>query len=174
MFSRSSKATRWPGLLVIVGLCACSGAVGPLNVDAGTELGPGPAQPDAGFVSADSGVPDAGQGFDAGSADAGSTPDAGHSACPSTASFCESFETGLDTSRWLINGTASAFTIDTTTPAADGTWRQELGHDPPEHWSPVYDNARWRFGVESFGPTSAALDVWFDAIVLSREPIGCL
>ena len=58
--------------------------------------------------------------------------------------------------------------------ASDALWRLELGHDPPEHWSPVYDNARWRFGVESFGPTSAALDIWFDAIVISRSPIGCL
>jgi hypothetical protein len=58
--------------------------------------------------------------------------------------------------------------------ATDALWRQELGHDPPEHWSPDYQNAHWRFGVESFGPTAAALDLWFDGIVLSHSPIGCL
>lgn len=58
--------------------------------------------------------------------------------------------------------------------ASDSLWRQELGSDPPEHWSPLYDHARWRFGVESFGPDNATLDIWFDAPVLSTAPIGCL
>lgn len=58
--------------------------------------------------------------------------------------------------------------------ATDALWAKELGHAPPEHWSPVYDNASWRFGVESFGPTSVALDVWFDAIALSHTRVGCM
>lgn len=58
--------------------------------------------------------------------------------------------------------------------ASDALWRQELGHDPPEHWVPVLNEARWRFGLESFGPTNATIDLWFDAIVLSHQPIGCL
>lgn len=58
--------------------------------------------------------------------------------------------------------------------ASDELWRQELGHAPPEHWSPVYDRAAWRLGVESFGPTSTALDLWFDGLVLSHTRVGCL
>jgi hypothetical protein len=58
--------------------------------------------------------------------------------------------------------------------ASDALWRGELGHDPPEHWSPIYNNAKWRFGVEDFGPENVALDVWFDAIAFSHSRIGCL
>jgi hypothetical protein len=58
--------------------------------------------------------------------------------------------------------------------ATDALWRAELqGRAPPEHWSPVYAQARWRFGVESFGPVSASLDLWFDGIVLASSRIGC-
>ncbi len=57
---------------------------------------------------------------------------------------------------------------------SDAIWRTELGKNPPEHWSPRYDNAKWRFGVESFGPTNVALDIWFDAIAFSHQRIGCL
>lgn len=57
---------------------------------------------------------------------------------------------------------------------SDALWRQELGHDPPEHWSPQYNNAKYRFGVESFGPQNVALDIWFDAIAISTSRIGCL
>ncbi len=57
--------------------------------------------------------------------------------------------------------------------ATDALWRQELGHDPPEHWSPVYDQARWRLGISSFAPTSATIDLWFDALVISNTRIGC-
>lgn len=57
--------------------------------------------------------------------------------------------------------------------ASDALWRQELGHDPPEHWSPVYDRARWRLGLDSFGPHNVSLDLWFDSLVLSTTPIGC-
>jgi hypothetical protein len=41
-------------------------------------------------------------------------------------------------------------------------------------WSPVYDGTPWAFGLESFGPDEVALDIWFDAIVIANEPIGCL
>ncbi len=58
--------------------------------------------------------------------------------------------------------------------ASDALWRTELGSAPPEHWSPVYAGATWRFGVESFGPTNVALDLWFDALVLSPTRVGCL
>jgi hypothetical protein len=58
--------------------------------------------------------------------------------------------------------------------ASDQIWRSELGRSPPEHWSPVYDQAQWRFGVESFGPRRVALDFWFDAIVIAPTRIGCL
>ncbi|MDP1829476.1 MAG: hypothetical protein Q8L48_39785 [Archangium sp.] len=333
----------WLQALLCVGLSACTGVVSmpDASEDAGaTDAGtpdagtPDAGTPDAGTPDAgtpDAGTPDAGRP-DAGTPDAG-TPDAGRVACPATASFCESFETGLESARWQINGSSAAFTVDTTTPAADGTsslhlaygapygrtgtqtvqlktpvaapndriylrtylrfgnlglpgahpafiyvadnegreqafgsiindfallawtpggldnariwyegggnwhpgvengdatptsengltaqswfcvelmffgdhqgagdtqhpneqtkvwingveipqlaasdalWRQELGQDPPEHWSPLYDNARWRFGVESFGPTNVALDLWFDALVISTLPIGCL
>jgi hypothetical protein len=57
--------------------------------------------------------------------------------------------------------------------ATDAVWQQVLGSPPPEHWSPVYSGARWRFGAASFGPVNVALDLWFDAIVLSPERIGC-
>ena len=57
--------------------------------------------------------------------------------------------------------------------ASDSLWRQELGHDPPEHWSPVYDHARWRLGLVSFGPRNVTIDLWFDSLVMSTTPIGC-
>ncbi|MFO0547595.1 MAG: hypothetical protein U0271_04350 [Polyangiaceae bacterium] len=57
--------------------------------------------------------------------------------------------------------------------ASDALWQEELGHAPPEHWSPVYDKATWRFGMQSFGPDNVALDMWLDGIVLSHSPIGC-
>ena len=44
----------------------------------------------------------------------------------------------------------------------------------PSGWSPVYDGTPWAFGLESFGPDEVALDIWFDAIVIANEPIGCL
>jgi hypothetical protein len=50
---------------------------------------------------------------------------------------------------------------------------QEIGRNVPEHWSPIYDNARWRFGVESFGPSNVAIDLWFDGLVISRSRVGC-
>lgn len=58
--------------------------------------------------------------------------------------------------------------------ATDALWKLELGRDPPEHWSPRYDGATWRFGVESFGPRNVALDLWFDALVIGPTRIGCL
>ena len=58
--------------------------------------------------------------------------------------------------------------------ATDALWTADLGRPPPEHWSPVYDKATWRFGVESFGPVNAALDIWFDALVWSHTRVGCL
>jgi hypothetical protein len=58
--------------------------------------------------------------------------------------------------------------------ATDAIWQQQLGQAPPEHWSPVYAGASWRFGAASFGPDNVAIDLWFDAIVLSPERIGCL
>lgn len=57
--------------------------------------------------------------------------------------------------------------------ASDAIWQQALGRAPPEHWSPVYDGARWKFGVSSFGPDNVALDIWFDAIAVSHTRIGC-
>jgi hypothetical protein len=58
--------------------------------------------------------------------------------------------------------------------ASDAIWRAELAKEPPEHWSPVYAGANWRFGVESFGPQNVALDLWFDGLVLSPTRVGCL
>ena len=58
--------------------------------------------------------------------------------------------------------------------ATDAAWTAELGHAPPEHWSPIYDNASWMIGLVSFGPQNVALDVWFDAIVLSHSRVGCI
>ncbi len=57
--------------------------------------------------------------------------------------------------------------------ATDALWRQELGHDPPEHWSPEYDGARWRLGVSSFAPASASLDLWFDSLAIGNTRLGC-
>ncbi|MFZ5439433.1 MAG: hypothetical protein ACOZQL_05470 [Myxococcota bacterium] len=57
---------------------------------------------------------------------------------------------------------------------SDALWRAELGRDPPEHWSPVYEGAAWRFGLESFGPANVGLELWFDSIVFSHHRIGCL
>lgn len=57
---------------------------------------------------------------------------------------------------------------------SDALWKADLGGNPPEHWSPRYDGATWRFGLDSFGPNNAALDIWFDAIVFSHTRIGCL
>lgn len=54
--------------------------------------------------------------------------------------------------------------------ANDERW----GYPSAARWSPVYDGTPWAFGVESFGPDNVALDIWFDAIVISNEPIGCL
>jgi hypothetical protein len=121
-------------------LTACTGAVSSLDAgllpeDAGTE--------DAGLLPPDAGVPDAGALPDAGTRpDAGSAPDAGApdagthdagtpSACPPSALFCESFETGLDSARWLTNGNASAFTVDTTTPTPDGHASLHLAYGTP-------------------------------------------
>ncbi len=56
----------------------------------------------------------------------------------------------------------------------DAIWASDLGHAPPEHWSPVYSEATWRFGVESFGPENVNLDLWFDGIVFSTQRVGCL
>ncbi len=42
-----------------------------------------------------------------------------------------------------------------------------------EHWSPIYDQSIWTFGIGGAYPESATIDVWFDAIVFSHEPIGC-
>lgn len=57
---------------------------------------------------------------------------------------------------------------------SDTIWRQELGRNPPEHWSPVYDGSVWKFGIESFPPQNASIDVWFDALAISTQRIGCL
>lgn len=56
---------------------------------------------------------------------------------------------------------------------SDALWRLELGREPPEHWSPNYAAAKWRFGLTSFGPTSAPIDLWFDSLVFSNTRIGC-
>lgn len=56
---------------------------------------------------------------------------------------------------------------------SDALWRASRDADPPEHWSPVYDGARWRFGLESFGPAAVGLDVWFDSIVFAHTRLGC-
>jgi hypothetical protein len=56
----------------------------------------------------------------------------------------------------------------------DAVWQQDLGHPPPEHWSPVYAGATWRFGVESFGPINKSMDFWFDGLVLAPTRVGCL
>lgn len=53
--------------------------------------------------------------------------------------------------------------------ANDERW----GFPAAARWSPRYDGTPWAFGVESFGPDNVALDIWFDAIVISNEPIGC-
>lgn len=53
---------------------------------------------------------------------------------------------------------------------SDETWAP---FNPPEHWSPIYDGSIWTFGIGGAYPTGPSLDVWFDAIVFSNEPIGC-
>lgn len=54
--------------------------------------------------------------------------------------------------------------------ANDERW----GFPAAERWSPQLDGTPWAFGLNSFGPDEVALDIWFDAIVISNEPIGCL
>lgn len=52
----------------------------------------------------------------------------------------------------------------------DETWAP---FNPPEHWSPIYDGSIWTFGIGGAYPQGPTLDVWFDAIVFSHEPVGC-
>ncbi|MFZ5439132.1 MAG: hypothetical protein ACOZQL_03945 [Myxococcota bacterium] len=56
---------------------------------------------------------------------------------------------------------------------SDALWTASRGSAPPEHWSPVYDRARWRFGLESFGPANVGLEIWFDALAFSHSRLGC-
>jgi hypothetical protein len=56
---------------------------------------------------------------------------------------------------------------------SDALWTATRGSPPPEHWSPKYDHAKWRFGVESFGPENVNLDLWFDGLAFSHTRIGC-
>lgn len=329
--------------LLLAGLLAvgCSGLAALSHGDAGTILGAdaGPLETDGGAVPDDAGaLEDAGVRLDGGATgDAGAFVDGGAAACPASALFCESFESGIDPTRWAVNGEAASFSVDTSlardghgalhlaygapyghtgtqslqlktairtpddrlflrvyvrfgdlklpgahpafvdvidrafsevafgsninelallgwvpgeldasllwiegdgvwhpsnqdgdstpdtehagTPrelraqrwiclemmffgdhqgegdtahpaeevkvwldgaeipelgGSDALWREALGKAPPEHWSPVYDDATWRFGVESFGPTNVALDLWFDALVFSHTRVGCL
>lgn len=51
--------------------------------------------------------------------------------------------------------------------ATDESW-----YTDPETWSPNYDGARLTFGIN--GPAEYTYDVWYDALVIAHERVGCL
>ncbi|QQR90977.1 MAG: hypothetical protein IPJ88_04395 [Myxococcales bacterium] len=92
-----------------------------------------------------------------------STPDSEHQLQANTW-FC--FEMLFDgqndaTQVWIDGQEVSDF--HTT----DDTW-----YNDPDHWSPNYDGSTFSFGVST--DDAHAYDIWYDALAMAHERVGCI